>query len=112
MGSFCWGRELNNEELKEMTRADLVALVAEKTEVNPKLCDAIIREFLDSIKAKVAQGEKITISGFGTFERKRRKATMARNPQTGEPMPIASQNVAVFRAGTSLKEAVKSAENF
>ena len=93
-----------------MTRADLVALVAEKTQTSPKLCDAIIRTFIDSIRDSVASGEKITISGFGTFERKRRKATMARNPQTGEPMAISAQNVAVFRAGTALKDAVKACD--
>lgn len=91
-----------------MTRSELIELVAEKTGNNSRLCDSIIRTFLDSIRDAVAAGEKITISGFGTFERRLRKATVARNPQTGEPMSISAQNVAVFRAGTALKEAVRS----
>ena len=94
-----------------MTRAQLIATVAEKTQISSKTCDMIIRKFLDTITEEVAAGEKITISGFGTFERKRRKATMARNPQTGEPMEIESQNVAVFRAGSGLKDAVKARDS-
>jgi len=94
-----------------MTRAQLIAIVAEKTQISSKTCDMIIRKFLDTITEEVASGEKITISGFGTFERKRRKATMARNPQTGEPMEIESQNVAVFRAGSGLKDAVKARDS-
>ena len=91
-----------------MTRSELILEVSEKAEISPKESDKIIRILLDTIREKIAQGEKITISGFGTFERRTRKATVARNPKTGEPMPIASQNVATFRAGTALKEAVRA----
>jgi DNA-binding protein HU-beta len=70
----------------------------------------MLRITLDLIKERVALGEKITISGFGTFERKRRKATVARNPNTGELLQIAEQNVAVFRAGAGLKEALRAIE--
>ena len=94
-----------------MTRAQLIATVAEKTQVSTKTCDMIIRKFLDTISEEVAAGEKITISGFGTFERKRWKASLARNPQTGEPMEIESQNVAVIRAGSGLKHAVKARDS-
>lgn len=91
-----------------MTRAEVVNQVAEKENISPKEADKIIRSFLETIQEAVSRGEKITLSGFGTFERRTRKATVARNPKTGEPMPIAAQNVATFRAGTALKEAVKS----
>jgi DNA-binding protein HU-beta len=94
-----------------MTRTELVALVAERANISVKDCDNIIRLFTDSIKERVSQGEKVTISGFGTFERRRRKATVARNPKTGERMAIAEQNVATFRAGSALKEAVKTADS-
>ena len=90
-----------------MTRSQLVVEVARRTGVSAKECDQIIRVFTDIIQDCVANGEKITISGFGTFERRKRKATMARNPKTHEPMRIAEQYVAAFRAGSSLKEAVK-----
>lgn len=91
-----------------MTRSELIVEVANRTQVDPKTCENIIRCFTDTIRECVANGEKITISGFGTFERKRRKATVARNPKTHEPMAIPEQFVATFRAGTTLKDAVKS----
>lgn len=90
-----------------MTRSELVIEVAERTGLTPKDADRFLRTVTDLIKDKVAAGEKITISGFGTFERRRRKATVARNPKTHEPMAIAEQYVAAFRAGSGLKEAVK-----
>lgn len=94
-----------------MTRSQLITVVAEKAGINPKDSERIIKIFLDSIKEAVANGEKITISGFGTFERRLRKATRARNPKTHETMDIAEQYVATFRAGSSLKDAVKSEDD-
>lgn len=91
-----------------MTRSELIIEVANRAQISPKDSERFIKVFLDTIQERIALGEKITISGFGTFERRTRKATVARNPKTGEPMPIAAQNVATFRAGTALKEAVKS----
>ena len=91
-----------------MTRSELIIEVAERAGVSPKECDRILRILTEAIQEHVAAGEKITISGFGTFERRFRKATVARNPKTHEPMPIAEQYVAAFRAGTGLKEAVKT----
>ena len=90
-----------------MTRSELIAEVAAHADISPRECDRILRIFFETMQEKIAQGEKITLSGFGTFERRRRKATIARNPQTNSLMPIAEQFVAAFRAGTSLKEAVK-----
>jgi DNA-binding protein HU-beta len=90
-----------------MTRSELVVEVADRAELSPKEADRILRAITDIIKERVASGEKITISGFGTFERRKRKATVARNPKTHEPMKIAEQYVAAFRAGSGLKEAVK-----
>jgi DNA-binding protein HU-beta len=90
-----------------MTRSQLIIEVARRAEISPKDCDQYLRILTDTIQEYVASGEKITISGFGTFERRRRKATVARNPKTHEPMKIEEQYVAAFRAGSGLKEAVK-----
>ena len=92
-----------------MTRSELVNEVALKANIGTKEADRLLRILTDTIREIVASGEKITISGFGTFERRRRKATMARNPKTHKPMRIDEQYVAAFRAGTGLKEAVKTA---
>ena len=91
-----------------MTRSELVIEVAERAGISPKECDLLLRALTETIKERIAAGEKITISGFGTFERRIRRATVARNPKTHEPMEIAEQYVAAFRAGTGLKEAVKT----
>ena len=93
-----------------MTRSELVVEVAERANISAKECDRLVRILTDTIRDHVASGEKITISGFGTFERRRRKATIARNPKTHEPMEIAEQYVAAFRAGSGLKEAVKTSD--
>jgi len=90
-----------------MNKSELVVEIAKQTNLNPKECDRILSALIDTITVSVAKGEKITLSGFGTFERRRRKATAARNPKTGERMSIAEQNVATFRAGSALKCAVK-----
>jgi DNA-binding protein HU-beta len=90
-----------------MTRSDLVNRVAAQSGISLKESDRIIRVILDTITNSMSEGEKITISGFGTFERRRRKATVARNPKTGKRMAIAEQNVATFRAGSALKQAIK-----
>ena len=91
-----------------MTRAELIELIALEANMSAEDVGRVIRIFTEKITAGVSLGEKITISGFGTFEKRRRKATYARNPKTGETMPIAEQNVATFRAGTNFKLAVKS----
>lgn len=94
-----------------MNRSELVIEIAERASIDEREADRLIRLFTETITEKVASGEKITLSGFGTFERRRRKATVARNPQTGEPMSISEQNVATFRAGSALKDAVKSVDS-
>ena len=93
-----------------MTRAELINAIAEETNLSVRDVTRVIRIYTDKVTETVSLGEKITISGFGTFEKRRRKATFARNPKTGETMPIAEQNVATFRAGTAFKQAVKSVE--
>ena len=90
-----------------MTRSELIVELGQKANLSPKDSDRILRTITQIIEEHLASGEKVTISGFGTFERRRRRATTARNPKTHEPMRIAEQYVAAFRAGSSLKEAVK-----
>lgn len=94
-----------------MTRSELISQLASRTQLPIRDCDLIVRTLTDIIQEQIAQGEKITLSGFGTFERRRRKATIARDPQTRDLISIAEQFVATFRAGSALKEAVKGAES-
>ena len=62
---------------------------------------------VDVITSALKKGEKVTWTGFGTFEVRSRAARMGRNPQTGAPLHIAASKTPAFKAGKSLKDAVK-----
>ena len=61
---------------------------------------------LDSISSALAGGDKVALTGFGTFEVRERSARQGRNPQTGESIEIAASKAPAFKAGTALKKAV------
>lgn len=90
-----------------MNKTDLVNVLADKTGMTKKDAGEALDTVLDSIVDALKRGEKVTITGFGTFEVRSRKARKGRNPQTGEEITIPARNVAAFRAGKNLKEAVK-----
>ena len=90
-----------------MTKTDLIDALADKaglTKVDAKKAVDLVTEV---ITRALARGEKITWTGFGTFEVRSRAARMGRNPQTGVPMRIPATKTPAFRAGKSLKDAVK-----
>lgn len=90
-----------------VSKKDLVATVVEATELSKKDSEAAVNAFLEAVKANLAKGEKVTITGFGTFEVRERSARTGRNPQTGAPLQIAASKAPAFKAGKELKEAVK-----
>ena len=67
----------------------------------------VIDSTLDAITTALQSGDKVTFTGFGTFERRFREARMGRNPQTGEAVPIAAGHSPAFKAGKKLKDAVR-----
>jgi DNA-binding protein HU-beta len=85
---------------------DLVASVAEKTDLTKKETEKVVSAVLDSIEEALAQGDKVQLVGFGTFEIRERAARVGRNPRTGEEIEIAATRVPVFKAGKGLKDAV------
>jgi DNA-binding protein HU-beta len=90
-----------------MVKMDLIAKVADmagmtKVDAN-KAIDAVVEAIQDSL----AKGEKVTWTGFGTFEVRNRAARMGRNPQTGAPLHIAASKTPAFKSGKSLKDAVR-----
>lgn len=89
-----------------MTKAELIAVVSEKTQFTKKDSDAAVTAVINAITEALENGEKVSLVGFGTFEVKERAERMGHNPQTGEPMPIAASKAPVFKAGTALKAAV------
>ena len=90
-----------------MNKTDLVAAVAAKAEVSKKDADAAVKAVFDAITEALAEGEKVSLVGFGTFEVKTRAARTGKNPRTLEVIEIAETKIPSFKAGSALKGAVK-----
>ena len=90
-----------------MTKAELVEKAAKDANVSKVAAAAALNSFMGSVtKALKKKDGKVTLVGFGTFAKVRRKARKGRNPQTGDPIKIKASNVVKFRPGKRLKEAV------
>ena len=89
-----------------MNKAELVAAMAEKTELSKKDAEKALKAFTDVVAEELTKGEKIQLVGFGTFEVVDRPAREGRNPKTGETMKIAASKAPKFKAGKALKDVV------
>ncbi|MBS5873207.1 MAG: HU family DNA-binding protein [Clostridiales bacterium] len=89
-----------------MNKTELVNAVAEKADFSKKDADKAVAAVLESITDALAQGDKVQIVGFGTFEVRARAEKQGRNPKTGEAMIVPASNLPAFKAGKALKEAV------
>lgn len=89
-----------------MNKAELIEAVVEKTSVSKKDADAVIKATFDAISEAMANGEKVSLIGFGNFEVRERNARTGKNPRTGEAIEIAACKVPSFKAGKALKDAV------
>ncbi len=89
-----------------MTKAELVAMVAEKANMTKAGAERAINAFLDAAVEALTKDDKITLTGFGTFAVEQRKARKGRNPRTGEEINIPASKVVKFRAGKELKDSV------
>lgn len=90
----------------KLTKTELIAKLAEKTDLNKKNAGAALDAAVDVIAEALIAGDKVIIPGFGTFEVRERAARKGRNPQTGEAMEIEAAKVPAFKAGKTLKDAV------
>ena len=89
-----------------MNRTELVAAMAEKTQLSKKDADLALKAFIDVVSEEMQKGEKVQLVGFGTFEVSKRAAREGRNPQTGEAMTIAASKTPKFKAGKALKDSI------
>lgn len=89
-----------------MNKKELVDAVIEQTGWSRKESEQALSTVLNTISDAVAGGEKVTLPGFGTFEKRERPARTARNPQTGEPIKIKKTSVPAFKAGSTFKSYV------
>jgi DNA-binding protein HU-beta len=90
-----------------MTKAELVVAIGKEAKISKAAAEKALNAFSGSVMKALKKGDKLTLTGFGTFSVARRKARMGRNPQTGKEIKIAATRVAKFKPGNLLKSAVK-----
>lgn len=89
-----------------MNKAELVAKVAEKTELSKRDAEKAVNAFISSVSESLANGEPVQLVGFGSFIVTERAARDGRNPATGKVIRIEAKRVVGFRAGKGLKDMV------
>ncbi|HZG57471.1 HU family DNA-binding protein [Paenibacillus sp.] len=90
-----------------MNKTDLIAKVAETTELSKKDVTNVVEAVFDSIADALQNGDKVQLVGFGNFEVRERTARKGRNPQTGEEIDIPASKVPAFKPGKALKDGIK-----
>lgn len=90
-----------------MTKADLVDVVAKKASLTNKAARESVQAILDAIRDALKRGEKVVVTGFGTFSVRSRAARTGRNPQTGASIQISARKTPGFTAGKALKKAIR-----
>ena len=89
-----------------MNKGDLIDAIAGETDMSKAGAEAVLNAFVSSVTGALKGGDKVTLTGFGTFSISNRSARMGRNPKTGESIQIKASKVPKFKAGAGLKEAV------
>ena len=95
------------KEEQSVTKVELVAKMAVDSKINKAAAKKALNSFINNVTDTLKRGEKITLTGFGTFSVVERKARKGRNPQTGEDITIPATNVVRFKTGKKLKETVR-----
>ena len=94
-----------------MNKSDIIQLVADEAELSRAKAASIVNLLFDPTSGVIAKsikkGEVVTLTGFGTFEQRKRGARTFRNPQTGDPVKAKAAKVPAFRAGATLKNTVR-----
>ncbi len=95
-----------------MNKTELVAYIAKKADLSARQARAVVDTIFSPgkdglIASALLSGKKVQITGFGTFETRKRKAREGRNPQTGERIKIAASRFPAFHAGKALRERIK-----
>jgi nucleoid DNA-binding protein len=93
--------------MQNVNKDALVHTLMEKTELSKKDVETVLECFIDEVTAELKKGNKVTLTGFGTFKVSNRAAREGINPQTKAKITIPAMTVPKFTAGKTLKEAVK-----
>ena len=97
-------KQKTQEEILLMNKTELIAAMADQTQLSKKDAEAALKAFVDVVSAELKNGGKVQLVGFGTFEVSERAAREGRNPQTGETMTIKASKTPRFKAGKALKD--------
>lgn len=89
-----------------MTKAELIEKVAKDNDISKALAEKVLNSVTGHVSRCLKKGDKITLTGFGTFSVSKRKARTGRNPQTGQVINIKATKVPRFKPGKSLKDLV------
>lgn len=89
-----------------MNKAELIAAIAEESELSKAKAELALNSTMDTIKKAVTKGDNVQLIGFGTFSSGKRAARVGRNPKTGEAIKIAAAKTVKFTAGKAFKDAV------
>ena len=89
-----------------MNKTELISVAAESAGLTKKDAERVMNATIDAITASLVKGEKVQISGFGTFEIKDREARIGRNPHTKEAIDIPATRVPTFKPSKALKDTV------
>ena len=90
-----------------MTKAELVANIGKEAKISKASAEKTLNAFTNAVMKALKKGDKLTLTGFGTFSVAKRRARAGRNPQPGKEIKIPATKVAKFKAGNLLKRAVK-----
>jgi DNA-binding protein HU-beta len=90
-----------------MTKAELIAGIAKDAKITKAAAEKALNSFTSNVTKALKKGDKITLTGFGTFMVSKRKARSGRNPRTGKEIKIPATKVAKFKPGNKLKDTVK-----
>jgi DNA-binding protein HU-beta len=90
-----------------MTKADLISAIAKDSKITKTAAEKALNACTSAVTSALRRGDKITLTGFGTFSVAKRKARKGRNPRTGREINIPASKVAKFKPGNKLRGAVK-----
>lgn len=95
-----------SEDVKTLTKADIIESVYEKVGFSKKEASDIVELVFDTLKSTLEKGEKVKISGFGNFVVRHKRPRIGRNPQTGEEIEITERRVLTFKPSQVLKASI------
>jgi DNA-binding protein HU-beta len=90
-----------------MTKGELIASIGKEAKISKASAEKAVNAFTNTVMKALKKGDKLALTGFGTFSVAKRKARSGRNPKTGKEIKIPARRVAKFKAGNLLKSAVK-----